>query len=129
MTTEEEKRRQDREAALEKFIADLGLEWWPYGRNVAAITRRFCWPKAKNGGQYDRAIHLTVFEDGTWSEAMDTATHGIADTKASLRRMARADDAFRVLRKLCKDIDRADLDKNYHPDWAEACALVDAVPE
>ncbi len=81
--------RDTRLKALEEFVTDLGLELMIVRKlGEGEYLRRYDWPKAKHGGQYDRTVLIFENSDGTWSEYIDTSRVNVSSVKAELRRMA-----------------------------------------
>jgi hypothetical protein len=84
--------REDRDAARRKFVEEMGLSL----RHQAKVQHNFIdklliyeWPKG-DGRRYDRDVIILVYEDGSWTTALDDGTIRIEQSKDALLAMALA---------------------------------------
>lgn len=83
----------------ETLAKALGLQFigWEFSRPASPMGPptypgliRYHWPKAKNGGQWDRYVYFLIYGDGSWSALLDDGVSAVTDTMPALLAMAKA---------------------------------------
>lgn len=90
-------KRVENTAKRQQFIEDMGLQGLktvstPQDRMIDHI-QVLLWPKGDDGvgeRQYDHEVYMIVFEDGTFTVALDDGHIRIDQCKAALHRMVAA---------------------------------------
>jgi hypothetical protein len=84
--------REERDAGRRKWVEEMGLNL----RHQAKVQHNFVdklliyeWPKG-DGRQYDRDVIILVYEDGSWTTALDDGTIKFEHSKKALQAMALA---------------------------------------
>jgi hypothetical protein len=84
--------REERDAARQQWVKEMGLML----RHNCKCQHNFIdrimvyeWPKG-DGRKYDRDLIILVYEDGSWTSALDDGTINVVQSKEALQRMALA---------------------------------------